>query len=231
MIALFVKEVRSYVNSFIAYGVIVFFLVSTSSWFFFVHQFLARDVASLRAYFQIMVFAVVLVIPALTMKSWSEERKRGTEELLMTLPFTETELVVGKFLATLTVFMVMIVLTLPVTLLVHLLGDFETGTIVGQYIGIVCLGTSVIAIGQFVSGIGKNQIAVLLGTVAILLFLAVGRYFGSGLELPATFLFLDVHFQSFKRGLLDTRDLVYFLLLTFLFLYLNVKTLRFRKLV
>jgi ABC-2 type transport system permease protein len=216
--------------------VVIFFLVFTAAWFFFINQFLARNVASLREYFQVMVFAIVVIIPALTMRSWAEEKKLGTDELLLTLPFREAEVVLGKFLAAVVLFITILALTVPVPLLVQLLGDLETGAIIGQYIGVFCLGVSVIAIGQFISALGENQIGVLLGTIVVLLLLTGLRYIevitgtSSWFTDVCNYLSLDYHFQSFKKGLLDTRDLFYFLLLTTLFLQLTIKVVRLRKL-
>ena len=229
------REVLSYLNSPIAYVVAVFFLVFTSVWFFFIQQFVAQNVASLRAYFTIMPVIFILLIPALTMRSWAEERKLGTAELLLTLPYREGEVVFGKFLGVLALLASILVLTLPVPLSVGPLGDFETGQIVGQYIGVLLLGSAGIAIGLFLSAFSSNQITAFILTAVVLLFMTLLNQVTLVADLPpavasvVNYLSIGYHFRSFERGLVDTRDVVFYLGTTYLFLYLNTKVLVYRK--
>ena len=229
------REVLSYLNSPIAYVVAVFFLVFTSVWFFFIQQFVAQNVASLRAYFTIMPVIFILLIPALTMRSWAEERKLGTAELLLTLPYREGEVVFGKFLGVLALLASILVLTLPVPLSVGPLGDFETGQIVGQYIGVLLLGSAGIAIGLFLSAFSSNQITAFILTAVVLLFMTLLNQVTLVADLPpavasvVNYLSIGYHFRSFARGLVDTRDVVFYLGTTYLFLYLNTKVLVYRK--
>lgn len=235
VLSIFRKEMRSYFNSPIAYIVIVFFLVFTSAWLFFVSQFVLRDTASLRPYFAIMPIVFIGLVPALTMRSWAEEFKLGTAETLFTLPYRETELVAGKFLGAFGLLFLVILLTVPLPITLLPLGNFERGEILGEYLGIALLGAAATAVGLFISSVARNQIsAFILGAVA-LLFLTLVHQVNAVVDLPAwlasvfNYLSLQYHVQSFIRGVLDTRDLVYFLAITFLFLYLNTKTLVLRK--
>jgi ABC-2 type transport system permease protein len=229
------KELRSFFNSPIAYIVIVSFLVFTAVWLFHVAQFASRDIASLRAYFGIMPIVFVGLVPALTMRSWAEESKLGTEEILMTLPFRESELVLGKFFGAYGLLMLVILLTLFVPFSVYPLGNFERGELLGEYFGILLLGAATTAIGLFVSSIARNQISAFVLTVVILLFFMLIGQVNAVVDLPTwlasviNYVSLQNHVASFIRGVIDTRDVIYFLVLTTLFLYLNVKALVFRK--
>ncbi len=110
------KELSGYFNSPIAYTVVVAFLVFTSVWLFYLQQFFVRGEASLRIFFEVIPTVFIFLVPALTMRSWAEERKSGTLEILLTLPFRETEVVAGKFLGAAALLAVMVVLTLPLPL-------------------------------------------------------------------------------------------------------------------
>lgn len=235
IVAVAKKEIKTYFNSPIAYIVVFAFLIFTSVWFFHIQQFIAVNRASLRAYFGIMPIVFIIIIPALTMRSWAEENRSGTGELLLTLPFREIHLVLGKYGGALALFAVMLLLTLPVALTVQVLGDFEIGQIIGEYIGLILLGASGIAVGLFVSSLTENQIVAFILTLLMLLFLTLVNQINRFMELPVpiagffNYLSLDFHFQSFVRGLIDTRDIFFFLLVSFLFIYLNIKVLVFRK--
>ena len=151
------KEMRSYFNSPIAYIVIVFFLVFTAVWLFYVTQFVVQDIASLRAYFAIMPIVFIGLIPALTMRSWAEETRLGTDEVLLTLPYRESEMVLGKFFAAYGLLILVILLTAFIPLSVTALGNFERGEILGEYLGIALLGAATTAIGLFISSIARRQ--------------------------------------------------------------------------
>lgn len=229
------KEVRSYLNSPIAYVAALFFLLVCAIWFFFVQQFLARDIASMRSYFSIVPIIFIVLIPALTMRIWAEERKLKTDEILLTLPIKDWQIVIGKYLSIFILVTVVIILTIPIPLTLNALGDFETGEIVGEYIGSILLGSAGIAIGQFISSVSKNQISAFIFSVLALVFITLVGRLNVLLELPAwltkvvNFLAMDYHFESFKKGLIDSRDVAYFIILTAFFLFLNMKVLVFRK--
>ena len=229
------KELKSYFNSPIAYILVVTFLVFSSIWVFFLQSFFAGNVASLRNFFSVIPIVFIIVMPALTMRSWAEEKKLGTMEVLMTLPFRESTLVIGKFLAALCLLAIMIALTLPIPLLLSQFGDFDWGEILGQYIGVVLLGSAGISVGLFVSSLMANQISSFLISLFVLLVLTLVSQVNRVFAVPpwaaeaVNFISFGHHFSNFQRGLIDTRDLLYYGIVSALFLYLNTKTLVFRK--
>jgi ABC-2 type transport system permease protein len=229
------KELRSYFNSPIAYIAVVFFLIFTSVWFFYINRFVEQNLASLRGYFGIMPLVFIILLPALTMRLWAEELKMGTAELLLTLPFNERDLVLGKYFASLSLFVLMIVLTLPVPILINPLGNFQWGQIFGEYLGVLLLGAAGISIGLFMSSVSSNQISAFIFGVIVLVVLTLANQVNMIVDLPAplagffNYLALDYHFGSFKKGIIDSKDLLYFIVVIVLFLYLNIKVLMFRK--
>ena len=227
------KELYSWLNSPALYGITIFFLLFVSIWFYYLQRFFAMDSATLRPFFSAFPLAFILVIPVLTMKAWAEEKKIGSAEILFTLPFAEWELVWGKFLSCLALLVAMLALTLPVPLTLLPLGYFDPGVIFAEYTGALLLGSSAVALGLFLSSISKNQAAAFLGSVAVLLAVILINNFTSNLPpyLAAliNFISLSFHFESFSRGLLDSRDIAFFLLTTGLFLFLNTQVLIFRK--
>jgi len=229
------KEVRSAFNSPVAVGAILFFLLFTGIWFLFVTQFLAQQTASLRPYFATFPVAFTILIPAITMRIWAEERKLGSQELLLTLPVKTGTLVAGKFLGAWTIVLTMIALTLPMSWLVSGLGTFETGEIVGEYLGIILLSGAAVAFGIFLSSLTTNTISAFLLAVAGLLVFAVGGSLSASAGLPTPivdgirFFSLDGRYASFQRGVLETKDALYFVWFAGLFLYLNTKVLVLRK--
>jgi len=235
MVPIIKKELKSYFNSPIAYILVVTFLVFSSIWIFYLQTFFASNIASLRGYFSVIPIVFIIVMPALTMRSWAEERKMGTMEVLLTLPFRESTLVVGKFLAALTLLAIMIALTIPIPALLSQFGNFDWGEILGQYVGVLLLGAAGISVGLFVSSLMSNQISSFLISLFVLLALTLISQVNRVLALPpwaanaVNFVSLGHHFSNFQRGLIDTRDLLYYAIVSALFLYLNIKTLVFRK--
>lgn len=235
MLGLFKKELKSYFNSPIAYLVVLFFVVFSNVYFFFFNQFFSKNIATLRGYFSLMPVIFIILIPSITMRSWAEEKKTGTDELLLTLPLTDCQLVLAKFLSSFTLLAIMLGATLFVPLTVSMLGDFETGQIMGEYIGALLLGAAGLAIGQFISSVTSNQISAYIFSVVALLFITIigeasiifntSAWLGNVLS----YLSFSFHFESFRKGLLDTRDLLYFLIIIFYFLYLNIKVINIRK--
>lgn len=229
------KELRSYFNSPIAYIVVVTFLLFCSIWVFYLQSFFAANTASLRSLFGIMPLAFIIVMPALTMRSWAEERKMGTMEVLLTLPFRESTLVAGKFTAALVLLAIMVVLTLPMPILLSRFGTFDWGEVAGQYIGALLLGAAGISVGLFISSLTANQISSFLVSLFVLLIFTLIGELNRAFALPSflarifSYLALMSHFANFQKGLIDTRDLLFYLIVCALFLYLNVKMLIFRK--
>jgi len=227
------KEIHSWIKSPALYGITVFFLLFVSIWFYYLQRFFAMDTATLRPFFSGFPLAFILVIPVLTMKAWAEEKKLGSAELLFTLPFTEWELVWGKFLSCFALLLAMLILTLPVPISLLPLGYFDPGVIFAEYAGAMLLGASAIALGLFLSSVSKNQAAAFLGTAVVLLAVMLANNLTQNLPAPlaefVNFISLSFHFESFSRGLLDSRDMVFFLLTAGFFLFLNTQVLIFRK--
>jgi len=229
------KELKGYYNSPIAYIITGVFLVFMSVWLFFIQRFIERGVADLFIFFLVIPFVFMFLIPALTMRSWAEEKKMGTDEILLTLPFSEVELVIGKFLAPFALLVAMILLTLPIPLSLGMLGDFEWGQITGQYLGVIFLGGACISIGLFVSSLSNNQIiAFIITTVSLFFIIVVTEFLQQSIPFAPLASFVGWfsfrgHYDTLSKGLLETRDLMYFVIMSVFFLYLNVKVLIFKK--
>ena len=225
------REINGYFNSPLAYIFIVAFLVTCASLFFFMERFFAAAQASLRGYFALMPLVFSILVPALTMRMWAEERRQGTYELLLTMPFRDGELVLGKYIAAMAVVGVALAASLSVPLLVSLFGRFNLGTIVTEYLGAIMMASAAVAIGQAISGASKNQMTAFLATVIVLLAMSLLSQANAWLELPTwlaaaiNWISLSYHFQSFSKGVIDTRDALYFALLTIACLYLTTRFL------
>jgi ABC-2 type transport system permease protein len=229
------KEIYSYSISPFFYGICLFFLIFNAAWLFYYQHFFARNSATLRPYFAAFPVVFILVIPALTMKGWAEERKVGTSELLLTLPFSEWDLVLGKFLALLGALAFILCLTVPLPLSLLPLGDFDGGVILGEYLGAFLLGASAGALGLLLSALFRSQAGAFLGSAVALLVVMLIHQLSVGVELPEaaaliiSFFSLSFHFERFSRGLIDFRDAAYFIITTGILLFLNTQVLLFRK--
>ena len=229
------KELKSYFNSPIAYIVTAIFLVTMAVLFLLLDYRSAFRIADLRPFFNYLPFVFIFIIPAITMRSWAEEKRQGTEELLLSLPFREAELVWGKFIAPLILLVVMLLLTLGIPFSLSLLGDYEWGQLFGQYLGVFFFGASCIAVGLFISSLTRNQIVAFFGTAVVLFFFLIISDINQLIRFPDllrdlfNWISFRFHYDSLSRGLLDTRDLVFFVVVAALFLFLNIKVIIFRK--
>jgi len=229
------KELYQYLHAPAFYGAAVFFLLFCSVWLFYFQRYFSLDTATLRPYFGVFPIAYILVIPVITMKSWAEERKTGTAEILLTMPFTEWDLVLGKFFSLLAVLFMMLVLTIPLPLTLTRLGSFDAGMIFCEYLGAFLLGASATALGLLLSSLSKNQAGSFLGSAVVLMAVMLVNQLVFSLNLPQwlaqgiNFFSLAFHFESFSKGLIDTRDLAFFVLSTALFLFINTRVILFRK--
>jgi len=230
---IFQKEFKSYFNSPIAYIFIITFLLF-SGWLFFRTFFLIGQ-AHLRPLFGILPWLFLILAPAVTMRAWAEEKKLGTMEVLMTLPLRDYEAVLGKFLANFVFIIITLLLTFPLVATTYVLGEPDTGAIVGGYLGACLMGGAYLAIGLFVSSLTKNQIvAFIIGIVTCFALLIVGEDIvlmsAPSVVVPLfTYLGLGAHFESISRGVIDSRDLIYYLSVIGFFLFLNTLTLESRK--
>ncbi len=231
--AIFKKEFRSYFNSPIAYICITFFL-TISSWLFF-RTFFISSQAEMRGFFGLMPWIFLFFIPAVTMKLWAEERKIGTAEILMTLPLKDYEVVIGKFLASFGLLAVTALFSLALPLTVVILGDPDGGTIVCGYLGLLLMGGAYLAIGLFASTITENQtIAFIFGISACFALLIIGEdivLFSTPNWLYPIFEYvgLGAHYSSILRGVIDSRDIIYYLSIIGFFLYLSASAVEERK--
>lgn len=227
------RELRAYFNSPIAYIFLLAFAVPAQVLFF--NAFFSRGVADLRGLFDSMPLLMVLLVPALTMRLWAEEDKQGTMEVLLTLPTRPSELVAGKFLASWALLGVGLFLTLGLPLTVASLGNLDWGPVLGGYIGAMLLGGAYLAVGQFISATTENQIlAFIMALVICLAFYGVGADAFAGLFSDTTAAILRglgtaSRFRSIARGVVDLRDLVYYLSMTGFFLAASVGALRARR--
>jgi ABC-2 type transport system permease protein len=225
------KELRTFFDSPIAYIVITIFLL-ISGWFFFNDLFLVNQ-ASMRNLFGIVPFIFMFFVPAITMRLISEEKRSGTIEVLVTLPVKDYEIILGKFLAGLILICAAMALTLVYALVLSGLGNLDFGSVLAGYIGLVLLGAAYLSIGMFTSSMTQNQIVAFITSFVIIFALYMldkVLIFVPGF-LASVFEYLSVgyHFSNIARGVIDSRDVIYYLCLIFFFLFLAVRTLESRK--
>lgn len=201
------KELRGYFNSAIAVIFLAVFLAFALIMFFWVEKFFARGLADLRPLFKWMPAALIILASALSMRMWSDERRTGTLEILLTLPVPRWQLVTGKFLAGLLLIAVALALTLGLPITIAKMGNLDIGPVVGGYLAALLLSGAYLAIGMCVSAATENQIIAFVGTAAL-----CGVTWGIGLLdwKVAQVLATGVRFESVARGVLDLRDLAYY---------------------
>ncbi|MBM4352541.1 MAG: ABC transporter [Deltaproteobacteria bacterium] len=209
------KEFASYFASPIAYVAIAVFLVVVGLKFFVVDTFFKTGEASLRSFFELVPAFFVFYLPAIAMRLVSEEKRLGTFELLATLPVSDAEIVLGKFAGAVGFLKVTLLLTLVYPLLLGLLGEPDWGAIIGGYVGLLLVGSAFLAIGLMASTWTRSQIvAYIVGAVLSSLFFFIDRILGAfweGAKKVAEYFSFSSHFSNFTRGVIDTRDLVFFL--------------------
>src|SRR5512147_265345 len=225
------KELNSYFGSPMALIFLGAFLAVTLFAFFWIETFFARGIADVRPLFQWMPLLLIFLVAALTMRQWSEEQRSGTQEMLLTLPVRPAQLVIGKFLAVMTMVLIALILTLPLPITVASLGNLDWGPVLGGYLAALLLAAAYSAIGLFVSSRTDNQIVALILTVLLAgLFFLIGTggvidFIGANLADLFRAIGTGSRFESIERGVIDVRDLVYYISLTTFFLLLNVVAL------
>lgn len=231
--AIIIKELKNYFNSPLAYIFISIFLV-IGSWLFFTNFFLQNQ-ANLRVYFAFLPWIFLFLIPAITMRLWAEEKKLNTTEILFTWPIKDYQAVLGKFLASLIFLAITLTASISIPITISFLGELDWGIVIASYLGALFLGAAFLAIGLFVSSLTDNQIIAFIIAIAIS-FLAF--IVGENLVLYVVpdalvslfqFLGLGAHFNSISRGVLDSRDIIYYLSIIGFFLYLNIRQIENRK--
>jgi ABC-2 type transport system permease protein len=229
------RELNAYFHSPIAYVFLLAFAGAALFTFFNLQGFFTRGIADLRGLFNTFPLLLLLLVPALTMRLWSEEEKQGTLEVLLTLPATHTELVLGKFLASWALLGLGLTLTFGLPLTVSFLAPVDWGPVLGGYIGALLLGAAYLAVGQFLSATTENQLlAFLLTAVACLALFGIGSdafasLFSDRIAAVLRSLGTGSRFASIARGVVDLRDVVYYLALTGFFLYLCVQSLHAKR--
>jgi len=226
------RELKGYFNSPVAYVILTLFLL-ICGWFFASGLFLVNT-ADLRDLFSVIIpLSFLFFVPAITMRSIAEERKSGTLELLVTLPVRDAEIIVGKYLAALFLLACALLLTLSYPLTLGLLGDPDGGAVACGYLGLLLMGGSYLAIGIFTSGLTQNQIvAFITGFVIIFAFFMLDKvviFFPGSIASVFEYLSVTYHLENISRGVIDTRDVIYFLSMIVVFLFLAVRTLESRR--
>src|SRR5437660_11069464 len=229
--AIFRRELRGYFVTPLAYLFIVIFLVLAGVLTFFLGNFFERGQADLQSFFSFHPWLYLVLIPALSMRLWAEERKSGTIELFLTLPIRMTEAVAGKFLAAWCFAGIALILTFPFWITVNFLGHPDNGVILASYIASWLMAGAFLAVGACISAVTKNQVIAFVVTAALVFVLTVagspivlGVFQGWAPEwllrgvAQASFL---GHFSAITRGVIDLRDLVYFLSIIIAFLAAN----------
>ena len=225
------KELSSYFGSLLAIIFLGTFLAAVLFIFFTVDTFFAAGIADIRPLFNRMPLLLIFLLAALTMRQWSEEQRSGTEELLLTLPVPLYALVLGKFLAVMIMIGLALLLTLPLPVTVSLLGNLDWGPVIGGYLAALLMAGAYAAIGLFVSSRTDNQIVALISTVLLGGFFyllgtsQITNFFGSTISEIFWAVGTGSRFESIQRGVIDLRDLVYYLSLTGIFLTLNTVSL------
>lgn len=242
MITLLKKEVNSFLSSLIGYIVItVFLLINGLFLWVFASDFNILDFgyASLEGLFMIAPFVFLFLIPAITMRSLADENRSGTIEMLLTKPLTDLQIILSKYLAGVVLVVFSVIPTLIYFYSVYQLGlpkgNIDMGGMWGSYIGLLFLGASFVAIGVFSSSLTNNVIISFILAVFLSLFVYIGFDFIHSLELfgPVDLLIkslgINAHYLSMSRGVVDTRDLIYFVSLIAFFILLTKLTLESRK--
>jgi gliding motility-associated transport system permease protein len=207
------REIRTYFNSPVAYIVVTVFTMITGYMFF--TQLLLEQQADMRGLFSIMPMLLAFLAPAITMRLLADEKSSGTLELLITMPVRDWEVVLGKFLAAMTLVCTALVLTLVFAISVRLFGPLDRGPTIGGYVGLLLMGGAYVAIGLMCSAFTRNSIvAFIVGfaiSFALFLFGPVVQFVPQALQPLIQFLAMSTHFENISRGVIDTRDVVYYL--------------------
>lgn len=241
MYAVFKRELFSLLNSLMAYITIAIFLLALGLllWFFPDTSILDYGYAELTSFFSLAPFLFMFLIPAITMRSFAEERREGTYILLATRPLTDWQIVMAKYFACLTLVLFALIPTLIYYYSIAALGlpqgNIDGGAVTGSYIGLLLLGSVFTAIGIFASSVTKNQViafavSVFVCFIAFQGFDATSKVFGlQDFETVLLSLSINEHYQSVSRGVLDTRDLIYFISFVMVFLGFTRLTIGGRK--
>lgn len=225
------RDLGAYFSTPAAYIVMAVFLALTG--FFFFSSFFLYNQANMREFFSLLPMSLALIIPALTMRLFSEEYLSGSYEMLATLPVSSWQITLGKFLAAWAMCGVMLAPTLLYAPLISAMGELDWGPVAGGYAGAMLLAGAFAALGLWMSSITKNQIVAYVGGAAAcftLAFIDKALYFVPGAIVSVVeYIGADYHFRNFARGVLDVRDVMYFVSLAAFMLMATVESLRGRR--
>lgn len=235
------KEVSGFLSSLIAYISMIVFLLVTGLfvWVFPDTSILEYGFSSMDSFFSVAPWIFLFLIPAITMRSFSEENKSGTIELLITRPITELQIILGKYFAGLTIVIFTLLPTILYYITVYQLGatkgNVDSGAVIGSYIGLIFLASSIVSIGIFASAISENQIVAFILAVFISFICYAGfdsfsklDFFGKVDNIIAQ-LGINEHYQSMSRGVVDSRDVLYFIGFIAFFILMTKTVLESRK--
>lgn len=227
------RELQSYFNSPIAYIFIAVFLVA-SNWLFMQNFFLIGQ-TSMRDYFSLLPWIFLFLAPAITMRIWAEEKHSGTEEILLTLPVRDWEVVLAKYLAGLAFLVITLLLSFSLPVSAAFLGKLDFGPVIGGYLGGILLGAAYLSLGTFISSLTKNQIVAFILSLALcfLIFIIGANFVVGGMTgfwaKIFSFLGIGAHFYNIAKGVIDTRDVLYYGCFIAIFLWLNIKSVESRN--
>lgn len=229
------KELNTFFDSLMAYVMLVLFLGFSGffTWIYGADVFMVGQ-ATLQSFFAVAFWTLFFFIPALTMHTIAEERRSGTIELLLTKPVSEWQLVIAKYLAILLLITIALLFTMVYYISLSFVGDVDHGVVWTGYLGLLLMSSVYIAIGIFCSSIAKNQIVAFLLSISVgvcfhLLFSVISTAFTGPVGELFNYLSMTTHFESVSRGVIDTKDIVYFVSLTFLALAAAKATLMKRR--
>ena len=234
MLAVYRKEMKAYLVSPIPYILVAVFVIYVAVRVFNEFLFLLLRRADLESMFHVMTYASMILVPAVAMRPWSEEIRGGTVETLLTFPARVRHLVLGKFLAGLTVLLACLVATAGIPITAESLGDLDMGQVWGGYLGALLMGGAFLAVGLWISSKTRNQIvAFLLSLLACAALVYLGDIASRSSQGTVSALVeqfaVTTHFNAMGRGVIDLRDVAYFLSLIVFFLYLNVESVENRR--
>ena len=232
------KELASFFQTPIAYIFLMAYVVLSSVFTFYIGNFFEKGQAGMQSFFQFQPWIFLLFISAITMRMWSEEKKTGTIELLLTLPFKELDLIVGKFLGAFLFVLISMVFTIPIWISVNILGNPDNSVIIASYLGNLLIASAFISIGLCLSSFTKNQIVSFIISIMIFFIYLLGGtnvvldFFNQNLPMLAdTISSISVlgHFENFTRGAVEIKSIVFFLLTIIFWTAINYYSIRYNK--
>jgi ABC-2 type transporter. len=231
MFAIYKKELRSYFSSPVAYALIGLFVLLSSIFFILIN--LQQSYADFSGNLSTMSFLLLFIIPILTMRVLAEEKKNGTEVFLVTSPASITDIVVGKYLAAFTVFLVMVVITFIYPIILFSFGKPPFAQLMGAYIGFILLGAAFIAVGVFASSLTESQVvAAIIGVVSLLVMWLmdnIAGFVGGFIAKILNWFSLLSRYDEFNRGILNLSPIIYYLSFIAVFIFLTIQVIERRR--